>query len=65
MGLCTYVSRCIPNYSDRTVALQKLLKKNQRFVWNSECQVNLEHLKEHLTEKVTLKVYDLSKSVES
>ena len=38
--------------------------KNQDFVWNSECQEEFGNLKEHLTEKVTFKFYDLSKSAE-
>ena len=64
MRLCTYVSKFVSNYSDSTAALRKLLKKNQRFAWNSQCQDEFENLKEHLTEKVTLKFYDVSKSLE-
>ena len=60
LGLCTYVSKFTPNYPDRTVTLRKLFLKNQRSVWNSECQDEFENLKEHLTEKVTLKFYDVS-----
>ena len=44
LGLCTYASKFIPNYSNRTVALWKLLNKNQRSVQNSTCHDEFENL---------------------
>ena len=32
MGLCTYVSRFIESFSEKTVILRELLKQNQKFI---------------------------------
>ena len=63
LGLCTYLSKVILNFPGRT-ALRKLLKKKQCFVWNYECQNEFPNLKEHLTDRVIMKFYDVSKPVQ-
>lgn len=45
LGLIGFVRRFIPHYSDRTAALSSLLKKNAKFNWSEECQVEFERLR--------------------
>ena len=58
-GLCTYLLKCIPHYSE----IPKCLKKNDSFARNSLCQKEFQNLKEYLTKKVILKFYNVSKPV--
>ena len=49
LGMCNYYRRFIKSYSSITSPLNKLLKKDEDFVWNSDCQTSFETLKRKLT----------------
>ena len=38
LGMASYYRKFIPNYSSITEAINRLLKKNSKFVWNEKCQ---------------------------
>ncbi|MCG8113674.1 MAG: RNase H-like domain-containing protein, partial [Candidatus Thiodiazotropha taylori] len=48
LGLVRYYRRFIPDCSTITAPLTKLLKKNTKFVWDSNCQNAFETLKQRL-----------------
>ncbi|GBN50918.1 Transposon Tf2-9 polyprotein [Araneus ventricosus] len=49
LGMVTYYSRFIPDVSTITYPLRKLLRKNQKFYWNKECQQAFLKLKEEIS----------------
>ena len=46
LGLVGYYRRFIQNCSTITAPLTKLLKKNTKFIWDSDCQNSFEILKQ-------------------
>ena len=64
LGLYTYASRFIEQFSERTKHLRELLQKHKKFIWNDNHQQEFDKLKETLTSTSVLKFYDPSKSVE-
>ena len=64
LGLCTYVSRFIQNFSDKTAVLRDLLKGNTKFVWTAEHEKSFNCLKNELTSDSLLGFYDPQKEVE-
>ena len=48
LGLVGYYRRFIQNCSTITAPLTKLLKKNTKFIWDSDCQQSFETLKQKL-----------------
>ena len=63
LGLCNYVSRFIPQYSEKTAPLRELLKKNIRFKWTEQHEKSFTELKNELTSEKVLKFYDPNKPV--
>lgn len=64
LGLCTYVSRFIPNFSEKTATLRELLKKEVKFTW-TECHTKaFNDLKKDLTSDTVLGFYNPQKEVE-
>ena len=61
LGLCTHLSRFIPNFSAKTASLRALLKKNEKFVCTKEQDLTFENLKQELTDKCMLAFYDPNK----
>ena len=64
LGLISYVSRFIPNFSEKTAPLRKLLKNDVKFVWNSEQQKAFNILKKELIGEKVLKYFDPTNDVE-
>lgn len=48
IGISSWYRSFIPNFSSITAPLTVLLHKNQRFVWNEQCQSPMETIKRHL-----------------
>ena len=64
LGLCTYVSRFIPSFSEKTAVLRELLKGNTKFKWTTEHEKAFTLLKNELTSDSVLGFYDPQKDVE-
>ncbi|GBN76577.1 Retrovirus-related Pol polyprotein from transposon 17.6 [Araneus ventricosus] len=58
LGMVTYFSRFIPDVSTITYPLRKLLRKNQKFYWNKECQQAFLKLKEEISSDRVLVPFD-------
>ncbi|GBN33495.1 Retrovirus-related Pol polyprotein from transposon 17.6 [Araneus ventricosus] len=56
--MVTYYSRFIPDVSTITYPLRKLLRKNQTFYWNKECQQAFLKLKEEISSDRVLVPFD-------
>lgn len=63
LGMITYLDKCIPNMSDLTETLRKLLRKNIKFRWDCEQNEALVKLKKHSSYPPVLKFYDVDKYV--
>ncbi len=57
-GLTNYFKQYIPNYADLLKPLNKLRKKDVKFVWSSECEDSVTKLKEALTSAPVLAYWD-------
>ena len=64
LGLCTYVSRFIESFSEKTAVLRELLKQNQKFIWTDRHQDAFENLKTELISTNVLAFYDPNKEVQ-
>jgi hypothetical protein len=49
LGLAEYYCRFIPNFSNITKAMTKLLEKDAKFKWSSQCEEAFLNLKKLLT----------------
>ncbi|GBM00373.1 Transposon Tf2-9 polyprotein [Araneus ventricosus] len=58
LGMVTYYSRFIPDVSTITHPLRKLLRKNQKFYWNKECQQAFLKLKEEISSDRVIVPFD-------
>ena len=58
LGLCTFMSRFIPNYSEKTAPLRLLIKKNTPFRWTSNQENAFELLKSELTSDSVVAYFD-------
>ena len=58
LGLCTFMSRFIPNFSQKTADLRELLKKDAKFIWTDRQSKAYEILKSELTSDSVLAYYD-------
>ncbi|GBM22093.1 hypothetical protein AVEN_183372-1 [Araneus ventricosus] len=58
LGMVTYYSRFIPDVSTITYPLRKLLRKNQTFYRNKECQQAFLKLKEEISSDRVLAPFD-------
>lgn len=48
IGIASWYRKFIPNFSSTTAPLTALLYKNQRFVWDEQCQSAMKIIKGHL-----------------
>ena len=62
LGLAGYYRRFIPNFSKISKPMTELLKKDQKFEWDEECEQAFRTLKKHLTTAPVLAQPDITKS---
>ncbi|KAI5739534.1 hypothetical protein M8J77_020390 [Diaphorina citri] len=60
LGLVTYYSRFIPDFSTISYPLRCLLKKNQRWLWTSQCEAAFLNLKSVMCSEKVLTPFDPS-----
>jgi hypothetical protein len=63
LGMMTYLSRYIPNYSERSALLRDLLKEDAEWYWSTAHNKYFEDLKKRITEAPVLKFYSPTKPV--
>lgn len=63
LGLCTYLSKFIPNFSEKTAFLRELTKKNVLWQWLEPQQRAFDDLKHILSEQPVLKYFDKNEDV--
>ena len=63
LGLVNYYGKFIPNLSSRLSCLYSLLKKDVKFVWDSDCSRVFEDCKQALLSSKLLEFYDPRKPV--
>lgn len=63
-GLCSYFRRFVPSFSRIGRPLQRLLSKNVRFVFDSECMSAFNQLREALISAPVLSIYDPTRETE-
>lgn len=61
LGLLTYVSKFVNNFSVKTTILRQLLRKNIVFEWSAEHQKAFDEIKNILTKQPVLQFYDVKK----
>ena len=62
-GMFQFWRRLIPFFSKNTYNMRKLLKKDVSFVWSSECEAELQYLKQCLISDPILKPLDPNKNL--
>lgn len=63
LNLANYYRNIIPNMNVLRAALDKLLKKNFKSYWTTECEGTFEKIKTILTADLSLMHYDPSKDI--
>jgi len=63
LGLINYVSKFIPNVSDKTAPLRAILKKHADFQWSHEQQTAFDNLKSVLMQRPILQFFDPKKPI--
>ena len=58
LGMATYLSKFIPNYSEISAPLRVLLEKNTEWHWDTQQMQALNQLKDMATNHPTLKYFD-------
>lgn len=58
LGLASYFRRFVPNFATKVSPLYNLLKKDVDFDWSSDCQQAFQIIKDILTQRPVLKIYD-------
>ena len=61
LGLVTYLSSYIPNFSSESQPLRNLLKNESLFIWDINHQTCFEHLKSLVNDESCLSYYDTDK----
>lgn len=61
VAFCNYYRRFIPNFANICNPLNKLLRKNETFIWSAECQNAFEMLKKSLLSPNVLQFPDFQK----
>uniref|UniRef100_A0AAV1TQX9 Reverse transcriptase domain-containing protein n=1 Tax=Peronospora matthiolae TaxID=2874970 RepID=A0AAV1TQX9_9STRA len=56
--LAAYLHKYSRNYAEMTVHLSRLLKKNERWLWNAECQHSFDGIKQRLIQSPVLAIVD-------
>ena len=64
LGMATYCTKFIPNFSDVSEPLRKLTKKNQPFLWTEQQEKSFNTIKELLTSAEVMAYFDPSKDTE-
>ncbi|CAD7078677.1 unnamed protein product [Hermetia illucens] len=62
LGTTGYYRRFVKDYGKIVNPINKLLKKDNEFVWTNECQKALDIIKQKLTEEPVLKYPDFEKT---
>lgn len=62
VALCNYYRRFIPNFASIANPLNKLLRKNTKFIWSIDCQNSFDVLKRQLTSPRILQFPDYRKT---
>ncbi|PIK52013.1 hypothetical protein BSL78_11086 [Apostichopus japonicus] len=63
LGLMTYLSHFIHDFSSKAAVLRDLLRKDAEFIWEPHHQVALEKLKQEISESSLLQYFDTSSPV--
>ncbi|KAL1277849.1 hypothetical protein QQF64_024522 [Cirrhinus molitorella] len=63
LGMVKYLAKFIPNLSEISAPLRKLLEKDTAWHWEDAHDKSVEKLKQMITQSPTLKFYDVSKPV--
>ena len=63
LGMLTYVSKFIPEFSTKTSPLRDLIKKDVNFEWTSHQEKEVTDIKKILTSNPVLQLYDVNKDV--
>lgn len=61
LGMVTYLSKFLPNYSETAAPLRTLLEKDTEWHWNQQQTQAFDQLKDMVTNHPTLKFFDPSK----
>ena len=61
LGLCNYYRRFVKGFAEIASPLNRLLKKDVKFVWSKECQQSFDTLKEKLTSYPIVKQPDFKR----
>ena len=64
LGMATYCAKFIPNFSDITMPLRELTKKNSHFVWEEQQQQAFQKIKDLLTSTTVMAYFDKNKETE-
>ena len=64
LGMATYCAKFIPNFSDVTMPLRELSKKNNRFVWGEQQRKAFQKIKDLLTSTTVMAYFDKNKQTE-
>ena len=62
LGLTGYYRKFIPRFSDISRPLMELLAHDCEFIWNNQCDITFQMLKDALCSTLILKYPDTSKS---
>lgn len=63
LGMTTYYSRLLPNLSEMTAPLRKLLQRENQFVWTKDCDDAFENLKKEIGSDRVVVPYDPEQTV--
>ena len=63
LGFVNYLGKFLPNLSDKTSPLRKLLEKDVQWIWEKEQNDAFEILKESITKAPFLKYYNVKEPV--
>jgi hypothetical protein len=61
IGMVTYLSKFVPNFSDQTDILRQLLKKTVAWHWTDDHENAVKNIKQLISKDVTLKFFDSKK----
>lgn len=61
LGMAGFYRKYIQNFASRTVNLRKLMKKDQEFKWDDDCEKELNDIKKALTSHPVMAYPDFSK----
>ena len=64
LGMATYCAKFIPNFSDITMPLRELTKKNNHFLWGEQQQQAFQKVKDLLTSTTVMAYFDKNKQTE-